>query len=748
MIEGKKISELGLVTNINDSCCFPLLSNGATKRITFAVLLENILAQLTIPENQEIKALKEKINNLDSSIELTDREIEIVKLHCEEIQKDVNSQDEIIVKYVKLFEELKEAYDRIEAEGMIIDDELDETSEHAIANKTVAQNLNEKEKILSSINSKIPEQASKQNKLTDKNYVDNEIENIPTVKNFFKTNATRMIAHRGLSSIAPENTIPAYELAGEFGYWGGEVDVQKTKDGHFICIHDGTLDRTTNGTGNIADFTLSEIQKLYTNSLTPFMGNAESLPIASGEAVVRIPTLEEYLEVCKRRSIVPVIELKEETLTASDMPALLEIVDKWQMSEQVVYIAFNECNTNLLEAVHALNPKAYCQPLLNFTKENIDYVAENFAPNCGIDVYYGGVTKELIEYAHSKGVEVNCWTVDNETVKERLMSYGIDYITTNKLINPNLPEMKTGALGYELGGFERTIDAIQKTFELQSDSSSNIIFCENPVVGCHNLFDPSTIEQSEAGTTPYSRAILTYFNKNNVNYSKIRAIDKTKYYLNEKTVYVGGIDYDTYKVTLIPFNEKGLFITDLGWFTARCFVALPDRTSFVLFYFARVDGGDITDTDLVALKSAYISRKQPRRYVIPNSDFTFVTKLNDNLSALGKTELSLSEMTAGFISSEPTARCWSFKGENVFGYTRLKFHYLNTDYAALAYCFKKNNAGKLVYTKDLYWAEDGIELNMPNKTERIYFAFKKADGSIMTRKDLTSIHNCVVVEIY
>lgn len=170
MVEGKKISELGFVTNINDNCCFPLLSNGATKRITFAVLLENILAQLTIPENQEIKTLKEKVNNLDSSIELTDREIEIVKLRCEEIQKDVNSQDEIIVKYIKLFEELKEAYDRIEAEGMIIDGELDVDSEHAVSNKAVAQ--------------LIPEQASAENKLADKDYVGTAIQQeVETVTN-------------------------------------------------------------------------------------------------------------------------------------------------------------------------------------------------------------------------------------------------------------------------------------------------------------------------------------------------------------------------------------------------------------------------------------------------------------------------------------------------------------------------------------------------------------------------------------
>lgn len=161
MVEGKKISELGLVTNINDGCCFPLLSNGATKRITFAVLLENILAQLTIPENQEIKTLKEKVNNFDSSIELTDREIEEIKNRCVELQKEIDSQDEIVVKYIKLFEELKDAYDRIEAEGMIIDDELNETSEHAIANKTVAK--------------LVPAQASEENKLADKDFVNSSI---------------------------------------------------------------------------------------------------------------------------------------------------------------------------------------------------------------------------------------------------------------------------------------------------------------------------------------------------------------------------------------------------------------------------------------------------------------------------------------------------------------------------------------------------------------------------------------------
>lgn len=581
--------------------------------------------------------------------------------------------------------------------------------------------------------------------------VNNKTDNIGSSKNFFKVNATRMIAHRGRSDIAPENTIPAYELAGDFGYWGGEVDIQKTKDGHFVCIHDGTVDRTTNGTGSVANLTLAEIQALYIKAQTPFMGNAELYPVAGGEAVVRVPTLEQYLEMCKRYNVVPVIELKEETLRATDMASLLAIVDKWEMTEQVVFIGFNDLNTNLLEALHSLNPKVHCQPILNFTAENIDYVAENFAPNCGIDPAYGQITKELVDYAHSKGVEVNCWTCDDDTEKERLMECGVDYITTNSLINSKLPEMKTGALDYELGGVDRVVDIIQKSFELQSEASPNLIYCKNPVIGNHNIYDWSVNNEEEGLATPYSRAILSSTQlRGDEIYLPKRAIDKTKHYLNEKTIYVGGLDFTKYKMTLLPFDEKGLFIVDMGWYTSSCFVALPDNTSFVLFYFATADGNtDITAEDLENFKKAYIGRNGNRRYIrLTDGDFCFVSKLNDNLEALGKTELQLSDMTGGFLSGQPTDRCWCFKAINTIGdYLKVKVHYTSSDYAACVYCFKRKY-GKLVYTEYADWTEDGVEITLTSGTERIYVAFKKADNSVMSQKDFINIANSVLVELY
>lgn len=569
-----------------------------------------------------------------------------------------------------------------------------------------------------------------------------------TPKNNIKVNTTRMIAHRGRSDIAPENTIPAYELAADFGYWGGEVDLQKTSDGYFICLHDGSVDRTTNGIGSVSNLTLAEIQSLHIKEQTPFMGSAELSTLPYGEAAIKVPTLEEYLNVCKQYNIVPVIELKEETIKATDIAAILDVVNKWEMAGQVVFIAFNDYNTDLLETIHSINSTIMCQPIMDFTRENIDYVANNFSPNCGIDPIYSQVTKELVEYAHSKGVEVNCWTCDDEIDKERLMSYGVDYITTNKLINSNLPEMKIGALGYELGGFDRVVDVLQKSFEMHSELYPNLVYCQNPVLGNHNNWDAQTIEQRDSGTTPYERAILTSSSSAELvsSFTK-RALDKTKYYVNEKTVYVSGLDFTKYKVTLLPFNEKGLFITDLGWITNYSYVTLPDRTQFVLFYFGKVDGSDITNEDLENMKQAYFCKTQRRRYVKLDSDFVFVTKLNDNLTSLGKTSLQLSEMTSGLVSGTPTNRAWCFKGLNVKDYLKAKVHYLNENYDVTIYAFVRDRQGKLVYQKDLGWAEDGVEITLTSGAERIYFAFRRKDNATMSQKDFINVSNSVMVEV-
>lgn len=224
MIEGKKISELIPANVVNDACCFPILSKGATRKITFAVLLENIISNLQFPETQEIKKLKEDVEQMNVSVELTDKQVQSVINQVNGLQKDVDSQDEIIVKYIKLFDELKDAYNRIEAEGMIIDGELDVDSEHAISNKAVAQ--------------LIPEQANEENKLADKNFVNSSIQeninNFFIINNNYKTYVDSLpYAKIGVNTGSKAGYLRKYKKPKKICVIGNSITC------HGFCEHDG-----------------------------------------------------------------------------------------------------------------------------------------------------------------------------------------------------------------------------------------------------------------------------------------------------------------------------------------------------------------------------------------------------------------------------------------------------------------------------------------------------------------------------
>lgn len=94
-----------------------------------------------------------------------------------------------------------------------------------------------------------------------------------------------IVAHRGLLKVAPENTLANFRACLELRL-GFEFDVQRSQDGHLVCIHDKTLDRTTNGSGNVADLTLSEIKQLDAGSWFD--------PRFKGE---QVPTVTEVLQL-------------------------------------------------------------------------------------------------------------------------------------------------------------------------------------------------------------------------------------------------------------------------------------------------------------------------------------------------------------------------------------------------------------------------------------------------------------------
>lgn len=229
-----------------------------------------------------------------------------------------------------------------------------------------------------------------------------------------------MLAHRGFSGIAPQNSIPAVEKAIEYGYDGCEFDIHSTRDGKWVVIHDDTVDAMTDGEGNVADFTLKEIRQLKLDSGNG-IENYENL---------KVPTLEEVLEIIAESDIMPVIEIKG--CDTKYLPSLKKTLEKYGLTERAIIISFTR---EYLEAYKALDKDAKMMLLTGImTEDDVNWCVEN-----GVDTlsfYYFGFIKGVKGYllAREKGLKLSAWTVDNTVYKDVMVLLGAEIITTNKLL--------------------------------------------------------------------------------------------------------------------------------------------------------------------------------------------------------------------------------------------------------------------------------------------------------------------------
>lgn len=231
-----------------------------------------------------------------------------------------------------------------------------------------------------------------------------------------------LVAHRGLGTEAPENTLPAYELAAKKGFKYAETDIQATKDGVWVASHDSNLKRMTGYDGEIADMTLAEVQ---------------SHPITNGANVDKYPglvtpTFDDFIRTCKENDLNPVVEIKCYGL---DKPyqAILDTLNKYDMKDRTIIISFY---TQPLASVRALDPDVHMQYLSNTMSTRVILNAK-LLQNCGIDVLqYGLLAAPLTSNAaHLAGVEMNAWTVDDPTIASLLVFVDKpEYITTNTLM--------------------------------------------------------------------------------------------------------------------------------------------------------------------------------------------------------------------------------------------------------------------------------------------------------------------------
>jgi len=227
----------------------------------------------------------------------------------------------------------------------------------------------------------------------------------------------RTVAHRGLSGIEPENTAAAFIAAANRSYYGIEADIHVTKDGKFIVCHDDNALRISGRDVEIEKATLAELQDIR------LFGRDGG----NGRADLRMPTLEEYISICKTYGKHAFLEFKNE-FSYSEVADAVRAIDRLGYLDEVTFISFHY--KNLLH-LRSIEPGQPAQLLFSApTEEIIRRLAED---RISADVKASAVTRELVKRLHAECLDVNCWTVDDPAQASHLCSLGVDFITTNIL---------------------------------------------------------------------------------------------------------------------------------------------------------------------------------------------------------------------------------------------------------------------------------------------------------------------------
>lgn len=251
--------------------------------------------------------------------------------------------------------------------------------------------------------------------------------NVPRLNNIYEfmdvKSRPKICAHRGFSGVAPENTLAAFQRAIDSGADMFELDVLMTKDGEIVCIHDETVDRTTNGKGKVSELTLAEIKRLDAGSWYA--------PEFAGE---KIPTLAEALDLAKDKIFVN-IEIKGEAVTdqieGGIEEKILRLVSERGMTHQVMITSFDprairhmrDLDINIQTAM-LYNEKLQANvPPMRIL---IDTGANGF------NLSKSQVTKEIVDECNNAGRPVAVYTVNDWKEMRTLIEMGVDVIITDR----------------------------------------------------------------------------------------------------------------------------------------------------------------------------------------------------------------------------------------------------------------------------------------------------------------------------
>lgn len=227
---------------------------------------------------------------------------------------------------------------------------------------------------------------------------------------------SKIFAHRGYSGKYPENTMIAFKKALECEVDGIELDVQLTKDGEVVIIHDETIDRTTTGKGFVVDYTYEELERFDASFKFKDLG------------FNKIPTLREYFQLVKDYDIVTNVELKtgiNEYLGIEEK--VWELIKEYNLEEKVIISSFNHFSVMRMKDI---------APQLKYGFLSEDWIidAGKYTHSYGVQCYhprFNNLVPDVIKELKKYNLEINTWTVNLEEDMRYLYSNNIDVIITN-----------------------------------------------------------------------------------------------------------------------------------------------------------------------------------------------------------------------------------------------------------------------------------------------------------------------------
>jgi glycerophosphoryl diester phosphodiesterase len=225
-----------------------------------------------------------------------------------------------------------------------------------------------------------------------------------------------IIAHRGASGHAPENTLAAFERAVQLGAGFIETDIRLTRDARFVAIHDDTLERTTNGRGAVQQHTLAELRELNAGHWfdREFTGQ-------------RIPTLEEVLEFGKKHDVVFYLEVKFDTAMGMHHSLVAEL-RRTESAARTIVISFDPAMLTSLRALDASIMTGLLvdrDPSPDAVKKAVAAGARQLCP------HFQAATPELVEQAHGADLQVATWTVNEPGDLRAVIASKVDGIMTD-----------------------------------------------------------------------------------------------------------------------------------------------------------------------------------------------------------------------------------------------------------------------------------------------------------------------------